>query len=165
MNEVLYLPHHAIRSAEERTVDACLAIADESGLQAHIRHLPADEPNTVKLSVQLTPPLLEPFERVAWRRTYHWGAQYWRLPAALIGTRFTYRKEEYEFVGATLRTTIPNGFFIALRKSDGWQMRMTESFLRQTVLPAMPGGPKLYGLFSIGLGKNERIFTPNEIIR
>lgn len=158
MNEVLYLTNQALRSAEEQTIDSCLAIADESGLQARVHRLQTAEPNSVKLSVLLYPPLLEPFERVAWRRTYAWGARHWRLPAALIGTRFAYQRDDYEFVGATLKTTVAGGYFVAVRQSDGWIMSMAESFLRQTVMPAMAEGPKLIGIFSIGLGEKERFY-------
>jgi hypothetical protein len=63
MSEILYLKHPGLAAAETQTIDSCLAIANESGLQARIQRLPTSEPNTVNLAVQLFPPLLETFER------------------------------------------------------------------------------------------------------
>lgn len=158
MSETLYVNNPGLRAAEEQTVDACLAIADEGGLQARVQRMPADDPNSVKFSVLLYPPLFETYERVAWRRTFAWGARHWGLPPGLIGTRFTYRREEYEFVGATLRSTLPDGFFVAVRQSDGWIMHLGEGFVRQVILPAMPESPELIGIFSVGLGEKEKFF-------
>jgi hypothetical protein len=158
MNDTLYLKHSGLAAAESQIIDSCLGIANEGDLHARIQRLPSSEPNTVKLTVQLFPPLLDTFERVAWRRTYRWGARHWRLPAELIGTTFTYQRDEYEFAGACLKVTIPGHFFIAIRKSDGWRMHMAESFLRQSVLPAMQEDLGPIGIFSIGLGEKERFF-------
>ena len=88
MSDVLYIANPSLSVVEERAVDACLWLAEEGGLRARVQRLPTDEPNSVKLSVLMFPPLLDPFERVAWRRTFHWGARHWRLPPGLLGTRF-----------------------------------------------------------------------------
>ena len=158
MSEILYLANPALKAAEEQAIDSCLAIAEENGLQARIRRQPTEEPNCVKLSVFLFPLLLEPFQRVAWRRTYLWAARHWRLPTHLLGTLFVYQRDKYEFVGATLKTADPGCYFVAVRVSDGWTMQMSLAFLKQTVLPAMTEELGPCGILSIGLGEKERFF-------
>lgn len=160
MNDIRYLTNPVLQLVEEKSVEACLAIAEENGLQARIQWVPSTEPNTACFTVRIHPPLLEPFEHVAWRRTYLWGANYWQLPRELLGTRFTYRRQEYEFAGATLKSTVPGSYFVAIRRSDGWIMSCGLAFVKQSVLPAMIQAPRTGGMFSIGLGAKERIFVP-----
>ena len=158
MSEILYVANPALMAAEEQALDSFLAIAEENGLQAHIHRHSTEESNSVKFSVLLFPHLLEPFQRVAWRRTYHWAARHWRLPTRLLGTLFVYQRDKYEFVGATLKTVDAGCYFVAVRISDGWTMQMSLAFLKQTVLPAMSEELGHCGILSIGLGEKERFF-------